>query len=213
MKNVIWLDIETTGLDEQNHSLLCVGAVRFDEGWTNERKFYQIVHHPNPEKLLWSPTALDMHRKSGLYDQIKRPVDALSITDVAMNLPPVDGMVVPLETLDVNLCRWGIPILELVHTPKASWPKLMLAGNSIHFDRKFIRKYLPLFEGLLHYRMIDVSGMAEAARIFGGVQVKRPEYSHRAMEDAYSSIQLLKNCLEALQSKGGTNEGQGPKSN
>jgi oligoribonuclease len=196
MNNVIWLDIETTGLDENVHSLLSVGAIRFDEGWTNERKFYQIVHYSDPEKLLWSPTALDMHRKSGLYEKIKEPAASASgLAAMCFNLPPTEGAVVDLQDLDVNLCQWISPLSDHIsHTV----PKMILAGNSIHFDRKFIKKYLPLFEELLSYRMIDVSGMAEAFNIFSKANIERPEYSHTALNDAYSSIELLNRCLTYL---------------
>jgi oligoribonuclease len=196
MKNVVWLDIETTGLDENNHSLLCVGAVKFDDNWANEKKFYQIVFHPDPEKLLWSPTALDMHRKTGLYDQIKGPItDEMKLTDLIMDMPIKEGGVVDIHDLDMNLCRWVCPVRDLA---AGRFPKLILAGNSIHFDRKYIKKYLPRFEEMLHYRMIDVSGMYEAFKVFGGIQFDKPQYDHRALNDAYSSIELLKKCMSHL---------------
>jgi len=173
MKNVIWLDIETTGLDERHHSLLSVAAIRFDDRWENRREFYGIIHHPDPNNLLWSPAALDMHRKSGLIDRVKQ-----------LN-PNGNPAVTPLDEVDISLMLWGI-------TPQ----RMMLAGNSIHFDRRFINRYLPKFSSILHYRMIDVSGICEALRIFGGIQIPKIDFAHEAMSDANNSINLLQSCMK-----------------
>jgi oligoribonuclease len=174
MKNVIWFDIETTGLDENLHSLLSVAAIRFDENWSNRREFYRIAHHPDPNALLWSPVALDMHRKSGLFDKVKT---------VSAGPVPVLG----LHDIDNALMLWGL-----------SPQRMILAGNSIHFDRKFVKKHLPNFEQVLHYRMIDVSGMCEALRIFGGVHIPKIEFAHEALSDADNSIKLLQSCMSRV---------------
>jgi oligoribonuclease len=177
MKNVIWLDVETTGLDENHHSLMSVAALRFDENWSNRREFHAVVHHPDPNALLWSPVALDMHRKSGLFDKVKK----LS----GDGKPPV----MPLPEIDAHLTMWGL-----------STQRMILAGNSIHFDRRFITKHLPNFEQVLHYRMIDVSGICEAFRVFAGIQIPRLEFSHEALGDAENSIKLMQSCVKHFKS-------------
>ena len=185
MKDVIWLDIETTGLDENHHSLLSVGAVNFDDDWHNRKEFYKAVYTPTPDKLLWSPVALDMHRKSGFYIEIQKTWPHTNVG--AWN----DGQTMPIDELDRMLCSWA----KMCVTPNKP---VILAGNSIQFDRKFIRKQLPQFESLLHYRMIDVSGMTMAFKIFGGIDIKWPEFSHEALKDADCSISLLKSCMERI---------------
>lgn len=47
------------------------------------------------------------------------------------------------------------------HIPYKMCP---LAGNSVHVDRMFLRKYMPLVNDYLHYRIIDVSTIRELAR-------------------------------------------------
>jgi len=187
MKDVVWLDIETTGLDENYHSLLSVGAVKYDDNWQNRQEFHKLVYVPQPDKLLWSPVALDMHRKSGLYTKIQTPPNP---SEARYN----SGTTLPVDELEQLLISWASQGQGLAHKP------FILAGNSIQFDRKFIRKQLPFFETQLHYRMIDVSGMAMAFKLFGGVDVKWPDYSHEALKDADGSIELLKACMSHLKS-------------
>jgi oligoribonuclease len=68
--------------------------------------------------------------------------------------------------------------------------RVILAGNSIHQDRKFIENEWPRLNERLHYRMLDVSAWKV---VFDGKYKKRfakPE-AHRAMEDIRGSIQEL----------------------
>lgn len=71
---------------------------------------------------------------------------------------------------------------------------VLLAGNSIHQDRKFIELEWPLLNKRLHYRMLDVSAWKV---VFDGKYKKRfakPE-EHRAVEDIRGSIMELKYYL------------------
>ena len=47
------------------------------------------------------------------------------------------------------------------HVPKGECP---LAGNSVHFDRMFLCKYMPELASYLHYRIVDVSTVKELCR-------------------------------------------------
>ena len=69
--------------------------------------------------------------------------------------------------------------------------EIILAGNSIHQDRKFIDREWPRVAARLHYRMLDVSAWKvyfEGAR--GKKFVKRD--LHRALDDIQGSIEELK---------------------
>ena len=68
---------------------------------------------------------------------------------------------------------------------------VLLGGNSIHQDRKFIENEWPRLNARLHYRMLDVSAWKV---VFDGKYKKRfakPE-AHRALEDIRGSIMELK---------------------
>jgi oligoribonuclease len=71
----------------------------------------------------------------------------------------------------------------------------VLAGNSIHQDRRFVRKYMPVLEKRLHYRMVDVSTIKELARRwFPAIASKQPQKkeTHRALDDIRESIDELR---------------------
>lgn len=70
-----------------------------------------------------------------------------------------------------------------------------LAGNSIHNDKLFLRKYMPKFDQYLHYRIIDVSSIKELTmRWYPNIFSKQPSKKgeHRALDDIIESIEELK---------------------
>ncbi|GAA5849080.1 hypothetical protein JCM9279_005785 [Rhodotorula babjevae] len=77
----------------------------------------------------------------------------------------------------------------------------LLAGNSVHADRAFINKDLPLLASKLHYRILDVSSIKEIGRRWYpslGWQSKKDEAEHRALADIKASIAELKYYREHL---------------
>jgi oligoribonuclease len=79
--------------------------------------------------------------------------------------------------------------------------RVLLAGNSIHQDRKFIEREWPRLDARLHYRMLDVSAWKV---VFEGKYRKKftkPE-AHRALEDIKGSIEeikyYLKKCVSCI---------------
>jgi hypothetical protein len=64
----------------------------------------------------------------------------------------------------------------------------VLAGNSVHFNRGFLRRDMPSFEGLLGHRHLDVSSHLITARAYGSNPMKLPP-AHRALADVGQSVQ------------------------
>lgn len=88
-------------------------------------------------------------------------------------------------------------LLEFVDEHFAPDERVLLAGNSIHQDRKFIENEWPRLNAKLHYRMLDVSAWKI---VFEGRYKKKfakPE-AHRALEDIQGSIQELKYYLKKV---------------
>jgi oligoribonuclease len=78
------------------------------------------------------------------------------------------------------------------HCPERTTP---LCGNSIHQDRRFLRRYMPKVDAYLHYRMVDVSTVKELVkRWYPDVGRRMPSKTetHRALEDIRESIQELR---------------------
>jgi oligoribonuclease len=73
----------------------------------------------------------------------------------------------------------------------------VLAGNSIHNDRLFIKKWLPALDLKLHYRMLDVTAWKIVMQAKYGVNFEKPEV-HRAFDDIQASIAELQHYLERM---------------
>ncbi|HSW90953.1 MAG TPA: exonuclease domain-containing protein, partial [Candidatus Saccharimonadales bacterium] len=85
-------------------------------------------------------------------------------------------------------------LTDLIHDQFASEPAV-LAGNSIHQDRRFIRQWWPEVEALLHYRMFDVSSFKVWMQGKYGLEFEKKE-THRALDDIDESIAELQYYLE-----------------
>lgn len=166
-KKPLWIDMEMTGLDESVHVILEVAAVVTDLDFTPSAEYHRIVFQP-PEKLaLMDDWCVKTHGKSGLTQAVATGT--------------------PLETVEREL-------LELAAAHYAPDERIVIAGNSIGNDRRFIDKYLPTFAKRLHYRMIDVSSFKEIFKDKYGIKYEKKD-NHRAVEDIFASIDELKAYL------------------
>jgi len=82
----------------------------------------------------------------------------------------------------------------------------VLAGNSIHSDRAFVKKWMPELDLRLHYRMLDVTSWKMIMESLYGVSFKKPEV-HRAYEDIQASIAELQYYLEWFEKNGKQSNG------
>lgn len=111
------------------------------------------------------PFCLNMHTKNGLLSDIQRDGRPLLNVDAALEV-------------QLNDRSPGVPVI--------------LAGSSIHFDRAFIKRHMPMTELRLHYRMLDVSSL----------KISRPDVkfekvaAHRAGADILQSVADGKRIVE-----------------
>lgn len=158
-----FLDLETTGLDEHTDIVLEVAIVE-QNGAGEAGRSYETVVQPIKEnwKDLMDPYVLEMHTKNGL------------IADIDAQLG------VPVDVAEEQVLRF---LLNL--------DKPIIAGNSIHFDRRFISHQMPRLDKFLHHRMVDVSSikLMVEQQWPGLVQPRNVEPAHRAMADALESLQ------------------------
>lgn len=87
-------------------------------------------------------------------------------------------------------------LIELLHVQFGSEPAV-LAGNSIHNDRNFIKRWWPELDLRLHYRMLDVSSLKVFMQGKYGLEFEKKEV-HRAFDDIQASIAELQYYLEWL---------------
>lgn len=170
---LIFLDLETTGLDPKRHRIVQLAATVVDAETLNPitvhgRRcgFAADVYTPLRGWDGADGPAVDMHRETGLYQRSQDPATALDIEDV--------------ERL---LARW------LYGQPE---PRI-LAGDSVHFDRAFLYEHMPGVLALFHHRQVDVStlGVLAKAGWLPKAEVDEPNH-HDAMADCLASIEKLK---------------------
>ena len=92
--------------------------------------------------------------------------------------------------MEEELCAW----VRKHFGSKKGKDGAVLAGNSIHNDRRFIDAHLPAFAELLHYRMVDVSSFKEVFRERYGIKYEKKN-AHRAIGDLEESIAELRHYL------------------
>lgn len=171
---LLWLDLEMTGLNPAKDLIVEVGVIITD--W----EFNEIASF---ESGVWQkPTELARLFKANPW-AAKNQANTKALQDLSAKSPKLGAVEQELNSLiEANFAQ-GEPVL--------------LAGNSIHQDRRFIRQYLPQLEQLLHYRMLDVSAWKVLAQGKFGLDFKKSE-THRALQDIRESIAELKFYLGEL---------------
>lgn len=167
---IVWMDMEMTGLDPNKERIIEMATIITDGNLVEVATGPDLVIHQSDEIL----AAMDdwntkHHGGSGLVERVK----ASTILDE----------VAEAETL------------AFINAHVGAKERPVLAGNSIHQDRRFIRRYMPKLDARLHYRMIDVSTIKELARRwYPQILTKQPvkNDSHRALDDIRESIDELR---------------------
>ena len=166
---IVWIDLEMTGLDIHEHTIVEVAALITDADLNVLGEGVDVVVHASEEELgRMNEFVTNMHESSGLLAEIRESKVTLKGAEDA--------------------------VLELIAKHCDSEHPAPLAGNSIGTDRGFIREDMPRLDEALHYRMIDVSTVKELARRWAPrVYYHQPEknMSHRALADIVESIREL----------------------
>ena len=166
--NLIWIDMEMSGLDSDADKVLEVAIVVTDSQLRTVAEGPVLVVH-QPDAVLdrmddWNRSA---HTKSGLTERVK----ASTLTEAEVE-----------QRLVAFLSE---------HVPPKISP---MCGNSVHQDRRFLSRHMPALEAYFLYRNLDVSTLKELAKrwkpgIMAGL-VKHGK--HEALADIYESIEELK---------------------
>lgn len=179
---LLWIDLEMTGLVPGKDKILEVAAIATD--W----QFNQIASYTGIVKV---PEDLMKERMVGpFWEKNSESRNAL----IAQNESGKSASEIEKELLDFitkNFAEQSIPGDE------KGKGKIILAGNSIHQDRKFIDIEMPKLAEKLHYRMLDVSAWKVYFEGALGKKFMKPEV-HRALDDINGSIEEMKWYLTYL---------------
>jgi oligoribonuclease len=166
--NLIWLDMEMSGLLPDSDRILELAAVVTDAELNVLAESPVLVVHQSDAVLngmdAWNQST---HSRSGLIDKVK----ASTLNEAAASAQMIEFL--------------------KQHVPAGKSP---MCGNSICQDRRFMARYMPELEAYFHYRNLDVSVFKELARrwkptIYSGF---KKASKHEALADIYESIEELR---------------------
>ena len=170
------MDQEMTGLDPVKDRILEVACIVTD--WD----FNEIASYAAVKRV--GSRLMKKRMVGAFWDEFPEVRDEL----IAQNLTGMNGRTVENE------------LLAFIDEHFSGEAKVLLAGNSIHQDRRFIANEWTRLDERLHYRMLDVSAWKV---VFEGKYKKKfakPE-AHRALDDIRGSIEELQYYLKKVRDK------------
>ena len=173
-KNLIWIDLEMTGLDPKRHRIIEIATVVTDSQLNILAEGPVIAIQTEQACLdLMDDWCTTHHGKSGLTKRVQE--SQVSIKEAEH---------VTLEFLKQ-------------YVPNGKSP---MCGNSICQDRRFMVEQMPLLETFFHYRNLDVSTLKELARRWSPkvYQSHQKSGAHLALDDILESIDELKHYRKYL---------------
>ncbi|QCR34898.1 oligoribonuclease [Nissabacter sp. SGAir0207] len=165
--NLIWIDLEMTGLDPERDRIIEIATLVTDADLNILAEGPVMAVHQSDEQLAmmdeWNTRT---HGASGLTERVRQS----QFNDRAAEL----------ETL-AFLQKW---------VPAGKSP---ICGNSIGQDRRFLFKYMPELESYFHYRYLDVSTLKELARRWKPSLLEglKKQNTHQALDDIRESVAEL----------------------
>ena len=172
--NLIWIDLEMTGLDPDNDVIIEIATLITDADLNilAEGPTY-AVHQPDSILDTMDEWNTNQHGKSGLTQRVRDS-----------KISPAQAEAETIAFLE----QW---------VPKGKSP---ICGNSICQDRRFLVRGMPTLEAYFHYRNLDVSTVKELARrwrpdVLAGV---KKSSAHLALDDIKDSIAELQHYRDTF---------------
>jgi len=165
--NLIWIDMEMTGLDPESCVVLEIATIVTDAQLNILAEGPVLaIYQPDDVLANMNEWCIDVHGKTGLTQRCRE--SNISVTDAQH------------QTIEF-LSHW---------VPAGKSP---LCGNTIGQDRRFMVKYMPELEAYCHYRSIDVSTIKELAVRWQPDVLKgfNKKGVHLALDDIQESIAEL----------------------
>lgn len=171
-KPLVWIDCEMTGLNISTDNIIEICCIITDGNLNvvDDTGYESTVYYDDSVLVKMNDWCTKTHTESGLYKKV------------------LDNPQNTLEKVQEELLSY---IKKYIPEPRLA----MLAGNSVHMDKFFMIKEFPLVIDHLHYRLIDVSSIAEVGLRHNPELMKfqpRKSNNHTARLDILESINQLK---------------------
>jgi oligoribonuclease len=166
--NLIWIDMEMTGLKPETDRIIEVAILVTDNALTTVAEAPVLVVHQDDVTLAgmdsWNKST---HARTGLTERVRA------------------------SKLDEAGAEQQLLGFLRQHVPPRTSP---MCGNSICQDRRFLARWMPALEDYFHYRNLDVSTLKELCRRWKPEIAKNwvKQGKHEALADIYESIDELK---------------------
>ena len=171
--NLIWIDLEMTGLDPEREVILEIASIVTDSMLEILAEGPVIaIHYPQEVLATMEAWSKWQHESSGLVARAKS------------------------SSYD---CRRAEEETLAFLSPYSEEKKTPLCGNTVWQDRRFLIKHMPRLEGFFHYRNIDVSSLKELVRRwYPSLPPYQKKETHLAINDVRESIQELRYYRETI---------------
>ncbi len=172
--NLIWIDLEMTGLDTLQDEIIEIATLVTDSQLNVLAEGPMLaIHQPDEVLAAMDEWNTRQHGQSGLTQRVK---------DSTLTVQDAERMT--LEFL-------------VEHVDAGASP---MCGNSICQDRRFMARLMPKLEKFFHYRNLDVSTLKELGKRWAPAVMAgyKKESSHLAMNDIKDSIAELQYYREHL---------------
>ncbi|KAJ3296929.1 Oligoribonuclease, mitochondrial [Rhizoclosmatium sp. JEL0117] len=169
-KPLVWIDLEMSGLDLKKDRILEIACIITDGDLNVVAESEDLIVRTDKALLDgMDEWCVQHHGQSGLTQ---------SALTSPLSMQQVETQILDFIKLHIPQKNVGV-----------------LAGNSVHMDKEFLRKDMPSLLEHLHYRLVDVSTIKELMarwnpRVLAGAPKKKE--SHRALDDIRESIEELR---------------------
>jgi oligoribonuclease len=175
LPKLLWLDVETTGIDLENCYLLEVGAIVTSPDLVVLDVGHWVLQFFTQFEAPVAPEVIEMHTKNGLWKACTKSlftraeVDELFQEFISRNFPP---------------------------DPAAPTLPILAGRNVAQFDRRWLKKSLPGSEAMLHHRCFDMTTV-KYLRPWLTIEPEkeRPPLLHRSLPDLYNELAELRHLL------------------
>lgn len=176
--NLVFLDLETTGLSATQDRIIEIAMLPVNCNLELLDQGWSCVVDPARFDLsTLNPTVQAMHTENGLLDELKNEAG------------------IPLHEAAMAAVKYAQKFVIRGQSP--------LAGSTIHFDRGFLNRYMPVVDKFFHYRNADVSSLKEFWKRWYPEAGEPPKVkAHRALADCFASVAEAKWYHEHLQYTG-----------